>query len=511
MAAAARTAAQRIAASACWASAGYLLLRIVVYYFHAGGTRRHHLEAAALIFVAALLIRVMSSGGIVASDGREPGADQPLHPLTPLAFAAAAVVLYWPILFTGLFADDFVLLDAARAGRFTVWQELFRPALFVIWRGALALHPDPAVLLHAVNVVLHGINAFLVCRLARAIALPRLLALTAGALFLTFPAAVEAVSWPAGLQDVLMATCVLTVLAAAVEIRRTPLRLAVVTAAFVAGLTAKETAIAAPALLAALGLVPAVRKAAWTTAAWCAALTVVFLVVRFSLLPLPASYSPGTSRYAFKELLVRPFATLVVPFRADELLRHPVLGVASAGAVVLLLSAASSRAGWRDALAARAAAAAVCVLGSVAPVLAYFYVDADLLGSRYVYLAVSGWVLLLASCGGSLARYRAATLAPLVFLLALWIPATRSHVAVWTRAAAGRERILSAATAMADRTCAGWIVSGLPPALDGVPVFVNGFPEAARPILGEPIHVAPAQPADGQCRLQWTGTAFVRD
>ena len=139
----------------------------------------------------------------------------------------------------------------------------------------------------------------------------------------------------------------------------------------------------------------------------------IFLVVRFSVLPLPAGYSPAASRYAVKELLVRPFATLIVPFRADETLRHPALGILSAAFVVLLLRSARRRDGWRDRAAARAAAATGIVLGAVAPVLAYFYVDPDLLGSRYLYLALTGWALLLATSANSLSSRGGRAIAPL--------------------------------------------------------------------------------------------------
>jgi hypothetical protein len=511
VAAAARAAAQRIAASVCWASAAYLLLRAVLYYLQAAGTRRHHIEAASLIFIAAAIVQVLLSGRASALDERPSSTSWRVDSMLLAVCAGGALLLYWPILFAGLFADDFVLVEAARAGRFTVWRELFRPAIFVLWRAGLALPGDPAFILHAFNVVLHGINAFLVYRLACAAGVRRPLSICAGALFLTFPAAVEAVSWPSGLQDVLMATSVLGVLVAAIDIGSTALRLAAVTLAFLVGLTAKETAIAAPVLLAALGLIPEIRKPAWTMAAWCGVLTVVFLLVRFSLLPLPSSYSPAASRYAIKELLVRPFATLIVPFRVEETLRHPSLGILSAAVVVLLLATAASRTGWRDRSAARGVAAVLFVLGSVAPVLAYFFVDADLLGSRYVYLAVTGWALLLASSAGTVAAPDTLAIVPLVCLTAFWIPATRSHIALWQHAATVREAILNEAAAATDRGCAGWVVSGIPATLEGVPLFVNGFPEAARPALGEPIQMAPATPADGQCRLTWTGIAFKRD
>ena len=500
---------RRITAALCWAAAAYVLLRVGAYYFHIGATRRHHVEAAAIVFVVALFARVLTVDRLALDDSVAKSPEQPFASvLAAVGFVAAALLLYWPGLFTGLFADDFVLIEAARAGRFTVWSELFRPSLFVVWRTLLGIVPDPAAGLHAANVVLHGVNAFLVARLARGIGLPRNVALCAGGLFLSYPAAVEAVAWPAGLQDVLMTTFVLIVLVAAVVCRSGAARISLASLALLAALLTKETAIAAPALLVLLGFVSEIRRSVWTTAAACAVVVAVFLGVRFSMLPLPANHSPDATRYAFKELLVRPYATLVVPFRTSETLEHPALGVLSAAFVVLVLAASATRAGWRDRNTARAVAAACMVLGAVAPVLAYFYVDPDLLGSRYLYLALVGWALMLAAGASALSPRAGIAMAPLVCLIAFWIPATRSHVALWQNAATTRERILTAAAAAADGSCSGWVLAGVPATLDGVPLFVNGFPEAARPSLGEPIHMAPATPAAGQCQLTWTGEKF---
>jgi hypothetical protein len=511
VAAGARTAARRIAAALCWASAAYVLLRVSFYYLHTAGTRRHHVEAASIFFVIALIVRAITADRVASSDTAErPPQQPPSTLLAAVGFVGAALLLYWPVLFTGLFADDFVLVEAARAGRFTVWSELFRPSLFAVWRALLAISPEGAVGLHAMNVVLHGVNAFLVCRLASAIRLSRAIALCAGALFVAYPAAVEAVAWPSGIQDVLMTTCVLIVLVVGVASRRPVARVSWAGAALVVALLTKETAIAAPALLLVLGLIREIRKPAWLTAAACAVIVTIFLGVRFSMLPLPSGYSPAATRYAAKELLVRPFATLVVPFRADETLRHPALGILSAAFVVLLLASGAGRGGWRDPAAARTAAATGMVLGAVAPVLAYFYVDPDLLGSRYLYLALTGWVLLLATSASSLGSRGGRAIAPLVFLIVFWIPATRSHLLLWQNAATARESILAAAAGASDPACSGWVVSGVPATLDGVPLFVNGFPEAARPALGEPIHMAPAARAGDQCQLTWTGQAFKR-
>ena len=511
MAAGTRTAARRIAAALCWASAAYVLLRVALYYCHIGGTLRHHVEAASIVFVVALIARAITADRVRSADTAEkPPQPPPSTPLTAVGFVAASLLLYWPVLFTGLFADDFVLAEAARAGRFTVWDELFRPSLFAVWRALLAISPEGTVALHAMNVVLHGVNAFLVSRLASQTGLSRAAVLCAGGLFLAYPAAVEAVAWPSGVQDVLMTTCVLIVLVVAMTSRNHVSRISWACAALLGALLTKETAIAAPGLLLVLGLIREVRRPAWLTAAACAVIVTIFLGVRFSMLPLPAGYSPAATRYAAKELLVRPFATLVVPFRVDETLRHPALGILSTAFVVLLLAFGAGRGGWRDRATARAAAATGIVLCAVAPVLAYFYVDPDLVGSRYLYLALTGWVLLLATSASTVSSRDGRAIAPLVCLIVFWVPATRSHVLLWQNAATARERILAAAAGASNPGCAGWVVSGVPATLDGVPLFVNGFPEAARPSLGEPIHMAPAARAAGQCQLTWTGEGFKR-
>jgi hypothetical protein len=132
------------------------------------------------------------------------------------------------------------------------------------------------------------------------------------------------------------------------------------------------------------------------------------------------------------------------------------------------------------------------------------------MGSRYVYLALTGWVLLLATSASDLSSRAGTAMAPLLCLIAFWIPATRGHLLLWQKAAAERNRILEAAAGAADPRCSGWIVSGVPPTIDGVPLFVNGFPAAARPSLGEPINMAPAAQSDGQCQLTWTGSKFER-
>ena len=187
-----------------------------------------------------------------------------------------------------------------------------------------------------------------------------------------------------------------------------------------------------------------------------------------------AGLLPAASRYAAKELLVRPFATLIVPFRTGETLRHPALGLFPPRLVVLLLAFGAAGSDGATASNARRSATGM-VLGSV-PVLAYFYVDPDLSGSRYVYLALTGWVLLLATSAASLSARRPRDDAS-PCLIALWMPGdAESSPAVAERGGCSRTHSRGG-----GRSC-GPTLFGLDRVrspgltLDGVPLFRQRLP-----------------------------------
>ena len=237
----------------------------------------------------------------------------------------------------------------------------------------------------------------------------------------------------------------------------------------------------------------------------------VFLAIRFAVLPLPASYGPNLTRYGVKELLVRPFATLLVPLREEELHWAPALPIGLVAAVVVGLRVAAGRWDWSAVRFRVALAGAAMVLAAVAPVLSYFYIDADLLGSRYLYLPQAGWVLLLVAILQTASDGRRAVLLPVLgILLGAWFVAGTAHVELWTEAAQARNKLLAAAGTTIPN-CSSWAVYGLPASHRGVPLFVNGFPEAARQDLPGRIRVAPATLDPSECRLTWNGERFVRE
>jgi hypothetical protein len=490
-----------------WLAGAYLLWLTARYLLQAATVQRHHLESASFVFVAILLL-----SAALRQQSPDLSAEESLKPLRfggpAVAGVAGAVLLYYPVIGSGLFADDFGLLHAAREGRWTVWSDLFRPMLFLVWRGLDGLTTHVAPWLHATNIVLHGLNAAMVALLASQIGLSRGAAVMAGSLFLCFPAAVEAVTWPAGFQDVGMTTLVLAFLLASGRSEQTPVSVVVAMVCVLAACVTKETAVVAPLLAVLLAIASGHRNV--RTIALSVAAVAVFLAVRFTFLPLPPALTPA-SRYALKEFLVRPFASLLVPFRASEVVAHPIVIWMLVAFVVVGLCVSIRRWGRGDRSLAAGIALTAFVTCSVLPLARIFVVLDDLQGSRYLYLGTAAWVLLLATLFARADRrlsLRGAASAAVIVVC--WIVATRAHQRQWLAAGEVRDRILSAVSTLPG-DCERTAVYGLPEVRDGVPIFLNGFHEAAgssKP--GHAFRIAPDVLQPGECHFTWDGTALRR-
>ena len=222
---------------------GLLAARVVwlAAAVYLGGAPRFRLESAVIALVIVGTTIVLLSGSHRESPERE---DHAFSLGYLAAFIAASFIVFAPALGLGLLSDDYAL--RARADPFTS-TPFFRPIPLILWRFLLAVR-DSAVLLHAVNVALHGLNAFLVAELGRRLGLHRSAALAAGALFVTFPAAPEAVAWCSGIQDVLLTTCALGAVIAVHRISAGSMGIAA--GLLLVALGTKETAVCIPVLVA---------------------------------------------------------------------------------------------------------------------------------------------------------------------------------------------------------------------------------------------------------------------
>lgn len=468
----------------------------------------HRAESAWFIFAGLLLI-----GGIMRKrwaglpgtyEGRDAAVVIP-GPMVLPALIAAALILFAPTLGVGLLSDDFVLLRRAGEGvLFDGTWEYVRPLPLALWGTVSAIVPASTtpLALHLLNVVLHGLNAWLVYRLARAIIFSATGALLAAALFLTGPFSVEPVVWASGIFDVLLTSGVLS----AAVLMLTPGPAAATTVGLVLVITmltvaTKETAVAMPLLLALMiPFVPITRRRlAVASASASAAVVLVYLGWRVSL-GLPESYQGIPSGYDIKELLSRPFGLLGLPIHANVDAAAP--GIAAALAIawpVLLVRAART---WHADARAFSVLGLAClwVLVSVLPVFTMLFIGDDLQGSRYLYLGSSVWsialaVLIAGRASGPSGPAAIAAVCGLVVSSFLVL----AHQQPWRAARDARDAVL-AATGTVPETCDPAMVRGLPDNVAGAYVFRNGFSEAA---------AARGLRGTSPCAVEWNGTSFV--
>ena len=445
------------------------------YYFRVGGVRRHHLESAWMWLVAACLLFTLTSRRSVAV--REPPA-QPWRPpagMTVVAAVVLAVAVYYPALGLGFLSDDFTLAGFAAHNQFFGESWAFRRPLPLLCYKAAGGHPAA---LHLFNVVLHGVNAALVSRLAMVFGLAAAQASVAGLLFLLFPAHLEAVAWCAGIQDVLMTTGVLgSILAATVS--SAPLSMA----ALIASLFSKETAVAAPVLM------WLSNRQRWRVAAAALAVAGAYAVWRIATVPLTEGYAAAPSLYTLKELLVRPFATLTVPFHTARLITWPWLGTLLVGGMAVLIVRAAWA--WRGSRRQiwMASALALWVVVSVAPVYSMFDVSGTLEGSRYVYLPAAGWSMFIAALLMPV-RWRR-ELGLVAAVCAIGLIGVRMNFVAWTSAARMRDDVLAAAARAKAAGCTVIWIRNVPDSVHGAYVFRNGLAEAVAPVA-----ISPTAPPD---------------
>jgi hypothetical protein len=491
-----------IASTVVLAGGAWALVNSIRFAIDSGS--RYRAEAAWFIFVALLLAIGFTSGRVWATQ-RPAGPAATLNWAAAAGFIAVSLALYSRLLGLGLLSDDFVLLERARAGRWIDpgWDYV-RPVPLALWSTLNAVMPATAVPvgLHALNIVGHGLNGWLLFEVARSFSMAPMWSAAAGLLFLAAPFNIEAVGWASGVFDVTLTAFVLS----AVLVTRAATLSRTASLAAISGLTllavgTKETAVALPVMLALLVPFAAPNRRSVALAAVAASAAIVGGYVLWRSASGAAGPLLGaTSGYSLKELLSRPFGALGYGLHASTLERLPWLGVLMAALWPLAL--VRSALGWRrDARVFRhLLLAAAWVMASVLPVFTMLYVSPELEGSRYLYLGSTLWavalVQVLADPGAIGARWAQPGLAVMILAAGL---VTLSQQAHWRAAAVERDRVLTALVE-AHAACAPGSVENLPDSIRGAYVFRNGFPEAAGAIG--------LRTNGGDCRLRWNGELF---
>lgn len=308
---------------------------------------------------------------------------------------------------------------------------------------------------HLVNLLLHAAAVFLAARLAWRWLSRSWLAVLIAVVFAVHPTRSESVIWIAGRTDLLMAVFALLSLELAHLSRRGPRQLgyaALSLLAFLAALLCKEGAVVLPALLLADALSEeprALSQGSRRLLGAAALLSVSYLALRFSLLPVRTAHSALLPAYGF--MTVATYAErLVFPWPQTFFYRNLVWGEHGvhyplvAVAVGVLLVAAYLLGVWaayrRDRAAAACLVAAVLLL---APVLNFVETGIHVsVSDHFLYLPLL--LLLLGAARtlqGSLDRLANRTLVGALVLLvvvcalpnSLRAADYQSDEALWTR------------------------------------------------------------------------------
>ncbi|MGQ0554186.1 MAG: tetratricopeptide repeat protein [Planctomycetota bacterium] len=202
----------------------------------------------------------------------------------------ATLLAHLPVLRAGFVWDDDTFLTAndlihAEDGLWRFWFSTAAPDYFpltssLLWLEWRLFGPEPAGY-HLVNLALHGLNALLLWRVLRAMALPG--AWLAALIFAVHPVNVETVAWITQLKNLLPMTCFLAALLAwlSFEGNGRPRAYLAALLFFLAGLLAKTSIVMLPVVL--LGWVwwqrGGVRRADWLRLAPFFALSVALGLV----------------------------------------------------------------------------------------------------------------------------------------------------------------------------------------------------------------------------------------
>jgi len=464
--------------------------------------KRPHIESAALLLA---IVGLASRFATDTPDSSDDFVRSRVSPAMWLVMVCAAMALYWPALFIGYLSDDFILVEHA-----SVWDigpvaaQLFRPLPLFVWGIVLHL-AGGAVALHALNILLHATNAYLISCVLGAWLRDRWWTLMAGFTVLASPLAPEAVAWCSGVFDL---SSTLLLLVAILVARRyanpakTATRILFITVC-IAALLSKETAVVVPLLVLLDSWIVrrSLPKRLLVDLAVVGGAVAIFAVMRLTSHP-GVMAAPFTS-YRVQRVLFDSFGGLAAPWHADFLRAFPIVRLLNALSVIGLVSGFFVLRGPRG-RSMTALAGAVWILVSVSVLLPVFYVSPQLEGARYLYLAAFGWAAILMTAAADLSgRQRWATVvvhSVVILMIAAALSGTRSHLTPWQRAAGARDTVLRAASEDPRlHACVVAYVRELPQSVEGAYLFPNGAREA---LAGVGLN-AFVRDDSGPCAFRW--------
>jgi hypothetical protein len=289
------------------------------------------------------------------------------------------------------------------------------------------------------------------------------------------------VTWASGVFDLVLASCVLSAVMIALDPAMSArFAIAAMTVIAIAALATKETGVVLPLIvLASVYARWGIRRALTCAPAMAALLCVAIYIAVRLWRGFDVAGFPALTGYTAKELLVRPYAALGLPFHQAFVEHHRslvVLAAALTPGVIFMSSGWRARAVWMR----RTSGLALWMLLAVLPLFTSMFVGADLQGARYLYVSSAAWAVLLTAIidrwPGSIAAWRVGIVS-VCSLAAIYAFAASWHQQTWRAAAAARDRVLETISTQAVG-CATVSVAEVPDHVEGAFVFRNGLREA---------------------------------
>jgi hypothetical protein len=415
-------------------------------------------------------------------------------------------------------SDDFLLLKHVRAG----WQNLgywftvgggdgfFRPIGYAsLVLGSTRAGTDPGRW-HWIGFALHAANGILVFLFARALALSRIGAWIAAALFAVHATRPEAVVWMAGRFDLVATLFVLLALVAflrSLDVRpgKAAVYRCVSLGSMTLGMLSKESAYACAPMVLVLLLS---RRLPWMRRALLVlpylGVTAGLFAYRWTLFGGIGGY-PGAGGQPLSITFASSFKA--ISLRLWAILFFPINWAVTPGLVLRTMAAIYVAALlWLFLLRIPRTQLVVplgLVLVAALPPLSQLLIGADLQKSRLLYLPSVFFCLFLATAieHAALAPKRTIAAAAIAFNLV----ALGHNLSAWEYASVKAKAACLAAARCVTKPGDKIAVRGLPGSLNGVYFFSNGFPECVAlqgPVSPADVDTAP-EAAGYACLLSW--------
>ena len=393
-----------------------------------------------------------------------------------------AVLLYGSHISDGFLSDDYLYISWASesVGKLLAkvtsesYPRMIRPVAALPWAMAKGAHA--AAILHALSILLHATNAFLIALIIRKRTGQELQPYLWASLYLVFPLFAEPVVWLSASFDLWATVFSLAAIYFWQSDCSAKLRIVFGSSAFAFALLSKESIVLLPLIL--LILLP--KERARTAFLFTASLVAAYFLSRFVIFHGLGGYEDSTGRTLAASFNLKEFLRAVclqLPYRVLAPMKRSgsfaLLFVSISGAIVVLLALTI---GIKNKIK-QSGLALVAFMLALLPAAPIFHIEADHEGTRLLYFPIAILVVML---GIAELRIKRIGNAISVVLIIFWAMISVINGRSWSKASIQRDYALNAMRSSQERfNSNSTVMVDSYDTFHGAYVFRNGLKQAA--------------------------------